>query len=168
MPWTKAAAQASHCERQRVRVVAPVRLVEPGHRANSCPTQESLRLSAAPSATISRRWRKCLGPLRSGRCQRGVREGPVKPADSDVLAISVVVAPLGPAHLVAHEQHRRAGRQHEREKILHLTIAQRFDRGSRSALRRRNSNSSCRSHRRGFPRRWPRCACRCTRRGRSA
>ena len=53
---------------------------------------------------------------------------PVKPADSGVLAISIVVALLSSAHLVAHEEHRRACRQHEqREKILDLTIAQRFN-----------------------------------------
>jgi hypothetical protein len=39
-----------------------------------------------------------------------LQEAPVEPADLRVLAEGVIVALLGSAHLVAHEQHRRAGR----------------------------------------------------------
>ena len=57
-----------------------------------------------------------------------LQQAPVKPTDIAVLAISVVVAALRTPHLIAHEQHRRAGRQQfQREKILYLPVAQRLD-----------------------------------------
>ena len=57
-----------------------------------------------------------------------LEQAPVEPADLVVLAVGVVVAVLRAAHLVAHEQHRRAGRQQfEHKEVLDLAIAQRLD-----------------------------------------
>src|SRR5215813_13649748 len=39
------------------------------------------------------------------------RQAPIEPADVAILAVRVVIALLGPAHLVAHQQHGGAGRQ---------------------------------------------------------
>ena len=56
-----------------------------------------------------------------------LQQAPVEPADIGVLAVGVIVAPLGPADFVAHEQHRRAGcQQIECEEVLDLAIAQRL------------------------------------------
>ena len=96
-------------------------------------------------------------------------ERPVDPADGVVLAPGVVVAVLGAEELVAAQDHRHALRDHQRRD----QVARLAARGSRarpdrrSAPRRRSSSSSWRRCRRGFPRRWPRCACGCTRPGRS-
>ena len=38
-----------------------------------------------------------------------LQEAPVEPADIRVLAVRIIIASLGSAHLVTHEQHRRAG-----------------------------------------------------------
>src|SRR6516164_1631658 len=40
-----------------------------------------------------------------------LRQVPIEPAEIRVLAVSVVVAPLGSPHLVAHEYHWRPDRQ---------------------------------------------------------
>ena len=89
---------------------------------------------------------------------------PVVPGDLVVLAVGVVVAALGAAELVAAEQHRDAlGQQQRGQEVASLAVAQRQDRpGRRSVPRRRGSTSGCATRRRGCPRRWPRCACRCS------
>ena len=88
---------------------------------------------------------------------------PVHPGELVVLAVGVVVAALGPADLVAGQQHRHALRDEERgEEVAHLPLAQRVDRRVVGlALRRRSSRSRCRPRRPGCPRRSPRCACGC-------
>ena len=93
---------------------------------------------------------------------------PVDPADLVVLAIGVVVAVLRAAELVAGKQHRRALRQQQRrEEIALLALAQRDDLGIVGrAFGAAVPATGCRRGRRGCPRRSPRCACRCRRRGR--
>ena len=52
-------------------------------------------------------------------------EAPVEPARLVVLAVGVVVAALRAAHLVAHQQHRRAERQQvDRQQVARLAAAQ--------------------------------------------
>ena len=94
----------------------------------------------------------------------GVGVLPVVPGDLVVLAVGVVVAVLGAADLVAAEEHGHALRQEQRgQEVALLAAAQRDDVARRrSGPRRRSSTSGCRRCRRGCPRRWPRCACRCT------
>jgi hypothetical protein len=56
------------------------------------------------------------------------QEVPVEPTDLVVLAVCVVVAPLGPAQLVSYQQHRCSDRQHvQNEEISDLSAAERFD-----------------------------------------
>ena len=160
----------SQRERQRVRVVAPVRAIE-RHAVplDACAVEELVERPRGAIATTSRRWRNAIS-IFDESVDVGVplEQAPVEPADLVVLAVGVVVAALRPAHLVAHQQHRRAGgEQRQREEVLDLAVAQRLDRRDRrSALRRRSSSSGCRSSRRDCPRRWPRCASGCTRRDR--
>ena len=53
-----------------------------------------------------------------------LEQTPIKPTDFTILTVGVVVAALRAAYFVAHEHHRRAGReQFQNEKILHLAIA---------------------------------------------
>ncbi len=55
-------------------------------------------------------------------------EVPVEPADLIVLAIRVIIAILGPSHLITHQEHGCAERkQRDREKVLYLSIAEFFD-----------------------------------------
>src|SRR6516165_6963829 len=55
---------------------------------------------------------------------------PVEPADVVVLAVRVVVALLGAAYLVAHEDHGHALRQHQDGgEVLDLAVAQRVNGG---------------------------------------
>ena len=55
-----------------------------------------------------------------------VEQAPVQPADLVVLAVGIVVALLAAPHLVAHQQHRRAQRQHgDGQQVAHLALAQR-------------------------------------------
>src|SRR5208283_4659223 len=62
--------------------------------------------------------------------QLSVGLGPVEPGDLVVLAVGVVVAALGPAHLIAAEQHRHAeGQQQGGEHGAGLAGAQREDAG---------------------------------------
>ena len=99
----------------------------------------------------------------------GVDLFPVEPRDLVVLAVGVVVATLSATEFVATEQHRNALReQQRRHQVATLTYPKRCDlRRRRSDLRRRGSTSGCATLRRCRPRRWPRCACRCTTRGRA-
>ena len=56
---------------------------------------------------------------------------PIEPTDLIVLAVGVVVAALGAAHLIAHEHHRSPLReQQDGEEIADLATAQRVDAGS--------------------------------------
>ena len=53
---------------------------------------------------------------------------PVEPACLIILAIGVVVPPLGAAHLVTHMQHWRTdGYEGQRQEVLYLPVAERFD-----------------------------------------
>ena len=57
-----------------------------------------------------------------------LKQCPVEPGDIVVLAKAVVVATLGAAYLVSHQQHRRTyGEQSDGQKVLHLTLAQTLD-----------------------------------------
>ena len=93
-----------------------------------------------------------------------LRKIPVEPGDVAVLAIGVVVAVLGAAELVAGEQHRRALReQQRRQHVALLPLAQRDDRrvvgralGAAIPGAVVGTAVAC------CPRRWPRCACRCS------
>ena len=114
-----------------MRVLAPVRVVE-RHPVplDSRPAQELIEAQLAffrhDIAALAKRVERFYEPVDVGV---PLQQAPVKPTDIAVLAIGIVVAPLGTAHLVAHEQHRRAGRQHlQREKVLDLAVAQRLDR----------------------------------------
>ena len=89
---------------------------------------------------------------------------PADPADLVVLAIGVVVAGLRVADLVAGEDQRHALRQQQAgERVLAQLPAQRDDRRDRrSGPHGRNCCCDCRWSRRDCPRRWPRCASRCS------
>src|SRR5262249_7744366 len=53
---------------------------------------------------------------------------PVQPAELVVLAVSVVIPPLGASNLVAHQQHGPAlGEEPDGDKVLGLAAAQRCD-----------------------------------------
>ena len=95
---------------------------------------------------------------------------PVEPGDLVVLAVGVVVAALGAAELVAAEQHRHAlGEQQRRHQVAPLAGAQGEDVGIVGLpLDAAVPRAVVATRRRGSPRRWPRCACRCRRRGRAA
>ena len=59
-----------------------------------------------------------------------LQQRPVEPTGFVVLAVGVVVAALGAPHFVAHHDHRHAQRQQgDGQKVLHLAVAQAFDRG---------------------------------------
>ena len=108
----KAGAQSPQSEGQAVRLVAPVRTFE----CNSVP------LDARPAKELikaeRRHFRHDVTALvksverfhESMDVGMPLQETPVEPADIRDLAVTVIVASLGSAHLVAHEQHRRAGR----------------------------------------------------------
>ena len=126
---------------------------------------EEARAAQRSGAACGRRSAR-LKNRRGRRCCSTQR--PVEPAELVVLAVGVVVAALRAADLVAGDEHRHALReQQDRSEVLDLAArgAPRSP-GRRSRPRRRSSSSGCRRCRRGCPRRWPRCACRCTRRGR--
>ena len=94
---------------------------------------------------------------------------PVHPAELVVLAVDVVVAPLGAAELVAVGDHRHAlGQQQRGQDVALLPFPQGCgSRRRRSGPPRRGSRTGCGSRRRCCPRRWPRCACRCRTPGRA-
>ena len=89
---------------------------------------------------------------------------PVQPGDFVVLAVGVVVAVLRVAELVAGEQHRHAWReQQRRQEVALLPLAQLDDR----RIVGRPFDAAVPAvvvvrRRRGCPRRWPRCASRCS------
>src|SRR5258705_10354233 len=57
-------------------------------------------------------------------------QAPVEPGCVVVQAVRVVVPPLCPAHLVAHEEHGRPeGEEDDGEEVLHLAVAQPLDGG---------------------------------------
>jgi len=89
---------------------------------------------------------------------------PVDPGELVVLAIGVVVAPLGAAELVAVGDHRTAlGEEHAGQQVAYLARPQAEDLGVVGvALDAASSRSGCRPPRRGCPPRWPRCASRCS------
>ena len=108
----QAVAQASQSKGDGVRVVAPVRLFE----RHSVPLdgRPAKQLIEAGRRHFSHHVRALAKSVErfheSVDVAMPLQEAPVEPADIRVLAVGVIVAPLGSAHLVAHEQHRRAGR----------------------------------------------------------
>ena len=95
---------------------------------------------------------------------------PREPGQLGVVAERVVVAALGAAALVAGGQHRHAGREQQRaEQVRGLPPAQRRDgRVVGLALDAAVPGAVVVGCRRGCPRRWRGCACRCTTRGRAS
>src|SRR5208337_2349188 len=128
----KALKSAEHGKSDRVRVVAPVRLMQ----RNPMPlnlsaeqqliqTQSGVRSSAATQTTQTG-----LNEQRDEPVNVGVplNQSPVEPAGLIVLAICIVVSSLGTAYFVSHQKHRSAGRQQcQRKEILALTVAQLLD-----------------------------------------
>src|SRR4249920_3318602 len=59
-----------------------------------------------------------------------LEKAPIEPADGVILAIRVVVAELGPPHLVAHHEHRNTeGQEGDSQEVLHLPISELLDCG---------------------------------------
>ena len=128
-------------------------------RAADRPAQEELpaledRLAPPDEDQLAGEFQELLLP---------VVQVPVEPGQLVVLAVGVVVALLAVAQLVAAEHHRHA------TESISVAMRLRFCRsrssmmrGRRSGPRRRSSSYCCRWRRRGSPRRWPRCACRCS------
>ncbi len=117
-------------ERQAVGVVAPIRMVEtdtvPGLRRSldELVEAESLVfvLGGAQQAPGHEQLHEAM--------QVGVllEQRPIGPAHLIILAVGIVVATLGAADFVAHHKHRHPQRQEcDREKVLHLSIAQALD-----------------------------------------
>ena len=126
----KAAVQASQSEGEGVRVVAPVRVFERHSMPfDARPAQELIEAERRPrhhDITALPKSDECFDE--SVDIAISLQQTPVEPADIGVLAVSVIVASLGSAHLIAHEKHRRAGGQKlQCEEVLDLTIAQRLD-----------------------------------------
>jgi hypothetical protein len=109
-----------------MRVVVPVRAIE----VNAVP------LDLGPAEKLIERESGAFGDDIAALAERRERLGepvdvgvpfnqpPVEPVDVAVLVIRVVVAALGPAYLVAHQEHRRSRRKElQNEKVLDLAIA---------------------------------------------
>jgi hypothetical protein len=109
----KAGEQAPQREGEGVRVVAPVRAFE-RHPVplDGRPVKELIkaerrhfRHDVTAVAKSDERFHESMD------IDMPRQQTPVEPADIGVLTVRIIVAPLGSAHLVAHEQHRCAGRQ---------------------------------------------------------
>ena len=117
-------------DRQAVRRLLPVGLVQfhavpgtmrlPEQLIQAHVRLFGLHLSQQPSSVQQRQEPVHVRVLRDER--------PVEPARFVVLAVGIVVAPLGAAHLVAHEDHGHADRQErDGQEVLHLPVAKRLD-----------------------------------------
>ncbi len=150
-------------------------------RSSRCPrarTRRCRRVAAAIGRPWNQRRRRNTGWSRRKRDERGGEleerrrrsSVPVEPGDLVVLAVGVVVAVLGAADLVAAAaaSARPGTGTAWPGGCAAGGPAGRGPRGRRSGPRRRSSTTGCGSRRRGCPRRWPRCASRCRRRGRAA
>src|SRR5208337_3604578 len=134
----KARKSAEQGKSDRVRVFAPVRLMQRNPmRLNLSAeqqliqTQSGVRSSAVTQTDLNAQLTQTgLNEQRDEPVNVGVplNQSPVEPAGLIVLAICIVVSSLGTAYLVSHQKHRSADRQQcQRKEILALTVAQLLD-----------------------------------------
>ena len=143
--------------RERVRVTAPIGLVEP----HAVPVDRLRTQEFAERQALTVVGQRAVDPEvdqhphESPDVRMPLEQRPVEPGRLVVLAVRVVVAALRASDLVAHQQHRRAHAEEQQcEEVLDLPVAERLDRPDRRwGLRRRSSSSGCRRRRRGSPRR---------------
>ena len=114
-PWSR--FQSIPCPSAASQVTSAISAPSTGRPCNDCP--------------LNRR-RQCPAQSdhRSGEFdQPAVRSGPIYPGPGIILRVSVVVAVLRPAKLVAHRQHRCAARQEQgRQQSAHIPRPGRNDR----------------------------------------
>ena len=160
-----------------VRILTPVRLAEP----DAVPLEVGAAQKLVEARSDALRGpdlyplppSEAMGDRRSHEAMNirmPLEQAPVQPADLVVLTIGVIVAPLGAAHLIAHQQHRGADRNQRRDdEVLHLAAAQLLDGGIFARpLDPAIPGPIVVQSRPGCLRRSPRCACRCRKPDRSA
>src|SRR5689334_6888538 len=122
----------THAEGDGMRIPAPVRLIQLDPMPFLFSLSDQLRqtdtlalmsdVAALPSPVQERNEPVDIRTL--------LQRTPVEPVRLVVETVRVVVPELRPTHLVPHENHWRTNRQQRhRKEVLHLPVAQPFDRG---------------------------------------
>src|ERR1022692_3825823 len=110
----------------------PVRLIESHAMPSGFYVAERLCQTYAPSfmCDVSQHAAVNQQPHKPNNIRMLGEQVPIEPTRIIILAISVVVAALTTPHLIAHNKHGHARRQHDgREKVLHLAVTKPFDYG---------------------------------------
>src|SRR3954452_5730217 len=111
-------------------ILAPVRL--PDLHAVPCLAGSTDQLTQTPALALMLPVAQAPPRIEQGHEPMHIRmlldQRPVEPADFVVLAVSVVVAGLSAAHLVAHQDHGHAEReQRYGQEVLYLPVPQALD-----------------------------------------